>query len=797
MEYSSLIPFNDSVKKIYKQHYIISVFFIVSFILFFIIGKSELSKTQINTLKEKGAQLSSKYSLYYEKDLTKLINILKDQDLNDYLQEEDKSRLSQILSSKIIVDKLFDLLLICNKNGEVISSSRVTTDGKLIPYINILNANISKEKWFKSFILSDNKLSVTHLSQNDPIAKMVFTDKNLKLSLLKFNKSEFILLAYNEESDFNKTIIEDIGKGDDIIIVSTEGTSKRLFKNKNNIDVKSIDMAKDVLRKNRYKFIDLQIPSINISNQEITLDHVISIFYKSKNNTMFFSIIPFTLFISFIIGFSVLLQFLLKRSLDNSKVKLDSFFKNGKIDRSLSSDFADRLLIEPESLEKCKKLSIDLQEGLNNFSTDKPLINTGIALLRSLSNLNSVHIKQWADYVITKQTIYLNEKNVKITDAVVLNQDYEIDGNNLEPLEKVIDLISVSVINGSKVGYFKLPNEKNPIKLELDFSESYNNLKIFYNLSNVKFNNEKLSNSDISLFINEDDPKYIFNKNLLKGEKNSDLDIFENLVIHIHEMRGVLFIKNGVDGLIVQISLPILYTHMLDIDIDEKKDYALIKCTRSWTSRFDTDFFNNRLKMLSTTYNFKNVLLDLNELEEISEIALVRLFYLQNELSKKDGKLIIYKSFGKMESQHFYNLLGVKNRLNILGDIKLAKSAFIEKKEEISSSLKLEKNDLYTKIIIKGKLSTVSSVKEFISSLKESVKTDKNIVIDMSSSSFLNSSVLGVLASESLRFTKNGGKIIMLNPNDYVFESLEVFDLNKIIPIVNKEDELEERFKES
>lgn len=797
MVYSSLLPFNNSVKKIYQKQFGITVFSLIVISLFFFLGRIQITKIQMESLKDKGEQISSKYSLFYEKDIHNLASISNNQDLNDYLKEDNKSTLSQILSSKIIIDKLFNLLVICDKSGEVISSSRVTPNGELIPYINILKVDLSKENWFKRFISSNSKYSVTHLSNSDPIVRSTFADRNIKVSMTKLENSEYVLLGYTDENEFNITIVNDIKETENIIILSSENVNKRLFKNQKSITIPNIENATKELKKNGYKSVDFFIPKIKIIQDTASYEHLISIFFKKKNYSVVFSFTFYVFIVFILLAVSFILHLVTKKALEKSKITPDDFFKNGKVDRDFSQQFGDRLLVEPENMEKVINLSIDLQEGLKNFSNDKPLINTGIALLRVLAGLNNVSLKKWAEHIIDKQASTLSKHNLNINKAVVINSDYEMDGNRLDQLEKVINLLSDTIYNGHNNEFFIFPDKNKPIDIELDFSESFNNFKLFYNLSGIKFNSNKLSNSKISLFINEDDPKYIFNKSLLKEEKNLDLEIFRDVVMHIHEMRGVLFIKNSVDGIIFQISLPILFSHLLEIEIEEKKYYSLIKCTRSWTSRYDTDYFNNRLKMISTTYDFKNILLDLNDLEEISEIALVRLFNLQNEIEAKGGKLVIYKSFGKMESQHFYNLLGVKNRLNILGDIKMAKSTFTEKIDIQSTELKIEKKDNYTKIILQGKLSTVAAAKEFITILKDTAKKDQRIVIDMSSSSFLNSSILGVLASESLRYTKAGGKIVMLNPNDYVLESLEVFALDQIIPIVNDVTKLDEAFEES
>ena len=100
----------------------------------------------------------------------------------------------------------------------------------------------------------------------------------------------------------------------------------------------------------------------------------------------------------------------------------------------------------------------------------------------------------------------------------------------------------------------------------------------------------------------------------------------------------------------------------------------------------------------------------------------------------------------------------------------------------------------HTLITVTGKLSTVLDAQEFISALKESVKKDHKIVLDLSASTFLNSSVLGILASESLRFKKAGGRIVILNPNEYVLESLELFSLERIIPFISDVSEIKEAF---
>lgn len=792
MGFSSLLPFNNSVVHLHRKQFLLTISFLLILFIFFIIGRIEISNIRVNSIKESSSQLSSKYSLDYEKELNKLVQVVNTSDIINYLNTQNFDPLSQILSSKIIVDKLFDLIIICDYKGKVLASSRVTKSGELIPYINLLSANLENETWLKEFISSTNNLSVIHLPKDDPIKQIAFSSKNVKVSISKLEINKCCLIGYTDEGPFNQTISSNFQNRNRILLLSSDNKDVRIFKGQSNIEIESIESAEKKLKKSGYLNVELAIPEINLPPYKVKYQNKIKIFYKKGNYPFIFSWFSLIFIIFLISGSSLLFYFISNRTLSRLRINIDRYLKNGKINHKLSNQYGNRLLVEPESLDKLKLLSIDLQEGLRNISNDTTFINAGTSLIKVISQLNSVSVKTWAEIILDLQKQNFTKEGINVLDTQTLNCEYDFDGTKLETLEKIFNLLSSTFTNGLNQGFFSFINSNNSIELSLDFSENHNNLKIYYTINNIKFIKEKLDNSKISLFINEDDPKYIFNKILLEEDKN--LSIFKDLVIHIHEMHGVLFIKNGIDGVIFQISLPILFTHQLYVDIDEKKDFTLIKCTKAWTSRYDTDHFNNRLKMIATTYEIKNILLDINDMEEISEIALVRLFLLQGEVEKRGGKLVIYKSFSKMESQHFYNLLGVKNRLNIFGDLKMAKAAFSEKAEENVTDLKVEKGDAYTKIILSGKMSTIEAAKSFIKALKEAVQKESNIVVDMSTSTFLNSSVLGVLASESLRFTKSGGKIVMFNPNDYVTESLEVFALDKIIPIIRDESDLEKFF---
>lgn len=225
------------------------------------------------------------------------------------------------------------------------------------------------------------------------------------------------------------------------------------------------------------------------------------------------------------------------------KVNTDDYLKNGRVNSNLSPQYADRLLVEPENIERLKNLSIDIQEGLKNLPNDKILLNTEIDLLKTISSLNNIEIKDWAITTLENQVPIFKEHNIEVSDTKILNYDYEFDGNKLESLERIMTLLSEVVLKGENSNFFSFIDECKSTKLTFDFIESNNNFIIFYKINNIKLNSEKLENSKISLFINEDDPKYIFNKSILKSEDNQSLNLFKNVVMHIHEMRGVLFIK--------------------------------------------------------------------------------------------------------------------------------------------------------------------------------------------------------------------------------------------------------------
>lgn len=66
------------------------------------------------------------------------------------------------------------------------------------------------EKWFKDFSSSNDQMTISHLSKNDPIAQIAFDNKNVKVSIVKFKDLQYYLLGYTDEANFNRTISSDM-----------------------------------------------------------------------------------------------------------------------------------------------------------------------------------------------------------------------------------------------------------------------------------------------------------------------------------------------------------------------------------------------------------------------------------------------------------------------------------------------------------------------------------------------------------------------------------------------------------
>jgi anti-anti-sigma factor len=100
--------------------------------------------------------------------------------------------------------------------------------------------------------------------------------------------------------------------------------------------------------------------------------------------------------------------------------------------------------------------------------------------------------------------------------------------------------------------------------------------------------------------------------------------------------------------------------------------------------------------------------------------------------------------------------------------------------------------DKFQVIDIAGKINRLNDsleLKELVGELQE--KNNHNIAINLSNVTYLDSGGVNAVVTSYNMITKKNGNLVLINPNDYVRNLLEVLGLNKIVPIYSSEEEFD------
>ena len=107
-------------------------------------------------------------------------------------------------------------------------------------------------------------------------------------------------------------------------------------------------------------------------------------------------------------------------------------------------------------------------------------------------------------------------------------------------------------------------------------------------------------------------------------------------------------------------------------------------------------------------------------------------------------------------------------------------------------NIETRKKNKFHVIDIAGKINRLKdsvNLKTFIRELKE--KNIIHIALNLSEVTYLDSGAVNALVSSHNMLSKMNGKLVLINPNDYVGNLLEVLGLNKIVPIYSSEEEFD------
>jgi len=96
--------------------------------------------------------------------------------------------------------------------------------------------------------------------------------------------------------------------------------------------------------------------------------------------------------------------------------------------------------------------------------------------------------------------------------------------------------------------------------------------------------------------------------------------------------------------------------------------------------------------------------------------------------------------------------------------------------------MKTEIFDNHALLTLKGDFVGVEEVEELRSQFKKLAEDNKNLIIDLSGVSYLNSTSLGAFLSANALYEKGGGKALVCNASPYI---KNIFDITKLTLIFN------------
>ena len=104
--------------------------------------------------------------------------------------------------------------------------------------------------------------------------------------------------------------------------------------------------------------------------------------------------------------------------------------------------------------------------------------------------------------------------------------------------------------------------------------------------------------------------------------------------------------------------------------------------------------------------------------------------------------------------------------------------------------LHVRKREQFVIIDIEGDVNEVDNynvLKETI--LQSLLRGDKKIALNLSHTTFLNSSVVSLFISWQKKVTADGGNIVIMEPPQFIMEILKILCIEKIIPVYASEND--------
>lgn len=102
-----------------------------------------------------------------------------------------------------------------------------------------------------------------------------------------------------------------------------------------------------------------------------------------------------------------------------------------------------------------------------------------------------------------------------------------------------------------------------------------------------------------------------------------------------------------------------------------------------------------------------------------------------------------------------------------------------------------EKNDFHV-LDIRGRINRLQDAIQLKSIFQELIDKDINyIALNMANVTYLDSGALNVIIFTYNSLNRKNGKLIIISPNDFVKDTLEIVGINRIVKIYSTEEEFE------
>lgn len=402
-------------------------------------------------------------------------------------------------------------------------------------------------------------------------------------------------------------------------------------------------------------------------------------------------------------------------------------------------------------------------------------------LIEGISRLHAVPVEELKLTIHDRIRLTLMDYGVDLHQARVHANGVEIDQVKLDAMLTALEgMLRAVCVNDGRSLFVYGESFRNKAGVQLDFAEEQHNTVITCDLRELFFSGESFAGATGRPFDADEDLVEVFGSGTYPDD--------ESVCGHLSRGSGALRSIHGraklqpfMGGLRFVILFPALFTHLLWVRIRRRTAFTEIACGGQWTTRLDTEYFDDRIRAASVPLT--NLLIDLDGLTDLSEGAARRLLELHDMVRAQKGTLAVFRSFENAESDKCYRLLGSSGTLNLYGEHRMAEDSFLQNEGGLDID-DLSAEDIAI-IRLRGNLSSTEEAQMIERQVNEAMQSERHLVMDLTDLSFMGSSVIGLLMKTHRRLSQKGARLVLVNPRTYVLGLLRTTHLDKVLTITD------------